>query len=108
MITKEFKVEGIKKADVLMMASEIVSNDKQIVVLYSRPECGKTAVVEKNYTFNDGCYKKTTHWYYQTSSGVRNSSDDYLTLEEMISDIMSFLEGDLEEGESLKVFIETI
>lgn len=106
MILKEFK--DIKKSDVLMMASDIVSNDDQITVLYSRPESEKTAVVEKNYLFNDGWYKETTHWYYRTSSDVRNSTDDYLTLEEMISEIMNFLDGDLEESESLRVFIETI
>lgn len=107
-IIKEFDKEA-KKSDVLMMASEIVSNDTQIVVLYSRPESGKTAVTEYNYSFDGWSYKKTTHWYYKTSSGVRNSTDNYLlNLEEMISEIMNFLEGGLEDGESLKVFLETI
>ena len=108
MITKEFNRKEIKKADVLMMASEIVSENKQIVVLYSRPENGKTAILEKNYQYADGLYKETTHWYYRTSSGVRNSADNYLLLEEMIGEIMSFIDGDLEDGESLKVFIETL
>ena len=106
MIKKEF--EKIEKKDVLMMASDIVSNDTQIVVLYSRPESGKTAVTEYNYEFDGWDYKKTTHWYYRTSSGVSNSTDDYLTLDEMIIEIMSLTDGDLEDGESLKVFNETI
>lgn len=106
-IIKEFSKEA-KKSDVLMMASDIVSNrDAQIVVLYSRPESGKTAVREYNYEFDGWDYKKTTHWYYKTSSGFRSSMSDYpLNLEEMISDIMEFLEGDLEEGESIEVFLE--
>ena len=109
MIIKELS-KYIERTDVLMMASEIVSNGTQIVILYSRPESGKTVVLEKDYVFNvaDGYYKETTHHYYKTSSGVRNSTDNYLLLEEMIEEIMNFLDGDLEEGESLRVFIETI
>ena len=81
---KEFKLKEIGKSDVLMMASEIVSNDKQLVVIYSRPESGKTVVMEKDYVFNvaDGYYKETTPHYYKTSSGVRNSTDNYLSLDE--------------------------
>lgn len=108
MIKKEFKV--VQKADVLMMASEIVSNDTQIVITYSRPENGKTAVIENNYVFDkSGYFKNTTHWYYKTSSEIRNFTDNYLTLEEMIDEIMVFInEGDFEDEESIRVFIETV
>ena len=107
MICKEFS-GAIHKADALMMASEIVSNDTQIVIVYSREENGKVAVVEDNYVFDDGYYCNTTHWYYKTSSDVRNSTKNYLSLEEMVEEIIGHANHDLEDGESIRVFIETI
>lgn len=110
MILTEFS-GAIHKADVLMMASEIVSNDSQIVIVYSRQEeNGKVAVIEDNYVFDgkSGCYCHTTHWYYKTSSGVRNSTNNYLTLEKMVEEIIGHANYDLEDGESIRVFIETI
>lgn len=109
MIIKEFSGE-IRKTDVLMMASEIVSNDTQIVIVYSREENGKTAITEDNYVFDgkSGYYCNFTHWYYKTSSGVRNTTNDYLTLEEMVEEIVEYVNGDFEENENLKVFTETI
>ena len=108
MIKREFSGE-IHKADVLMMASEIVSNDSQIVIAYSRQEeNGKVAVIEDNYVFDDGYYCNTTHWYYKTSSGVRNSTKNYLSLEKMVEEIVEYVNGDFEDGESIRVFIETL
>lgn len=109
MIIKEFSGE-IHKADVLMMASEIVSNDTQIVIVCSREENGKTAITEDNYVFDGKSeyYCNFTHWYYKTSSGVRNSTNNYLTLEEMVDEIVEYVNGDFEDGESTRVFIETI
>lgn len=107
MIKKEF-CGFLHKADVLMMASEIVSNDTQIVIVYSREENGRVAVVEDNYVFDGYCYCNTTHWYYKTSSGVRNSTNNYLTLEEMVEEIIGHVNHDLEDGESIRVFIETL
>ena len=107
MIKREFS-GAIHKADALMMASEIVSNDSQIVIVYSRQENGKVAVIEDNYVFDDGYYCNTTHWYYKTSSGVRNSTNNYLTLEKMVEEIIGHANYDLEDGESIRVFIETI
>lgn len=110
MIIKEFSGE-IHKADVLMMASEIVSNDTQIVIVYSRQENnGRVAVTEDNYVFDGKSrfYCNFTHWYYKTSSEVRNTTNQYLTLEEMVEEIVGYVNGDFEENETLKVFIETI
>ena len=108
MILKTFS-GAIHKADALMMASEIVSNDSQIVIVYSRQENnGKVAVTEDNYVFDDGYYCNTTHWYYKTSSGVRNSTNNYLSLEEMVEEIIGHVNHDLEDEESIRVFIETI
>lgn len=109
MIVKEFSGE-IHKADVLMMASEIVSNDTQIVIVYSRQENGKVAVTEDNYVFDGKSeyYCNFTHWYYKTSSEVRNTTNNYLTLEEMVEEIVDYLNSDFEDGESIRVFIETI
>ena len=103
----EKSYDEIEKADVLRMASAIVSDTQtQIVIIYSRPESGKTVVREYNYSFDGWDYKKTTHGYYKSSSEFKTMSDDPLTLDEMIKDILTFLEGDLEDGESLKVFLE--
>ena len=108
MIKKEFYRE-IQKVDALMMASEVVNNDCQIVIVYSRREdSGKVAVTENNYVFDGYCYCNTTHWYYKTSSGVRNSTTNYLTLEEMINEIIDRVNHDLEDEESIRVFIETL
>lgn len=109
MIVKKYSGE-IRKADALMMASEIVSNDTQIVIVYSRQDNYKIAVTEDNYVFDSksGYYCNTTHWYYKTSSGVRNSTNNYLTLEEMVEEIIGHVNHDLEDGESIRVFIETL
>lgn len=109
MIVKEVSGE-IHKVDVLMMASEIVSNDTQIVIVHSREENGKIAVTEDNYVFDGKSeyYCNFTHWYYKTSSDVRNTTNQYLTLEEMVEEIVDYLNSDFEDGESIRVFIETI
>lgn len=108
MILKEFN--KVTKSDVLMMASDIVSNNHQIVVVLAVEENGKVAITEDNYVFDGKSefYTHFTHWYYKTSSDVRNSTNNYLTLEEMVDEIVNYVNGDFEENETLKVFIETI
>lgn len=98
----------LTKADALKMASKIVSNNAKICIVYSRQE-NQTVAFEITYTFDTcGYYKKNSCSYYKTSSDVASYTDDYLTLDEMITELLDFCKGDLEEGESLNVFIETI
>ena len=108
MIKKEFN-EKIRKVDALMMALEVANNDCQIVIVYSRKEGNdKVAVTEDNYVFDGYCYCNTTHWYYKTSSGFRNSTTNYLSLEEMVNEIIDRVNYDLKDEESIRVFIETL
>lgn len=99
----------LTKADALKMASKIVSNNAKICIVYSRQENQRTVALEKDYVFDScGYYKRNSCSYYKTSSDVASYTDDYLTLDEMITELLDFCKGDLEEGESLNVFIETI
>lgn len=93
------------------MASEIVSNNHQIVALDSKVEDGKIAITEDNYLWDGESefYTHFTHHYYKTSSDVRNTTVDYITLEELVEELVSYANAPLDYVEEwFRLFLETI